>query len=138
MTKESGKKKRKAKKAAESMAKKEGAKDMKSDKMKEKKKEKKADRVTVYTIDSQGDTLRTIKRRIKEGMNRISWNPDAKGVDFPRRETPKEKSEPGGMPLLPGTYKMVFELGDHKDSTCLLYTSPSPRDGLLSRMPSSA
>eukprot|EP01016_Furgasonia_blochmanni_P053780 TRINITY_DN8759_c0_g1_i1.p2 TRINITY_DN8759_c0_g1~~TRINITY_DN8759_c0_g1_i1.p2 ORF type:complete len:100 (+),score=28.06 TRINITY_DN8759_c0_g1_i1:64-363(+) len=25
-----------------------------------------------------------------------------------------------------------------KKSTCLLYTSPSPRDGLLSRMPSSA
>ena len=25
-----------------------------------------------------------------------------------------------------------------KDKTCLLYTSPSPRDGLLSRMPSSA
>ena len=24
------------------------------------------------------------------------------------------------------------------DSTCLLYTSPSPREGLLSRMPSSA
>ena len=24
------------------------------------------------------------------------------------------------------------------DCTCLLYTSPSPRDGLLSRMPSSA
>ena len=28
-------------------------------------------------------------------------------------------------------------LGNSKD-TCLLYTSPSPRDGLLSRMPSSA
>ena len=25
-----------------------------------------------------------------------------------------------------------------KQDTCLLYTSPSPRDGLLSRMPSSA
>ena len=25
-----------------------------------------------------------------------------------------------------------------KDAPCLLYTSPSPRDGLLSRMPSSA
>ena len=24
------------------------------------------------------------------------------------------------------------------EQTCLLYTSPSPRDGLLSRMPSSA
>ena len=28
--------------------------------------------------------------------------------------------------------------GDLKDKVCLLYTSPSPRDGLLSRMPSSA
>ena len=27
---------------------------------------------------------------------------------------------------------------DLHESTCLLYTSPSPRDGLLSRMPSSA
>ena len=27
---------------------------------------------------------------------------------------------------------------DVKDNVCLLYTSPSPRDGLLSRMPSSA
>ena len=29
------------------------------------------------------------------------------------------------------------DLNDH-DDFCLLYTSPSPRDGLLSRMPSSA
>ena len=27
---------------------------------------------------------------------------------------------------------------EFKDNICLLYTSPSPRDGLLSRMPSSA
>ena len=27
---------------------------------------------------------------------------------------------------------------NHMDNSCLLYTSPSPRDGLLSRMPSSA
>ena len=26
----------------------------------------------------------------------------------------------------------------HENNICLLYTSPSPRDGLLSRMPSSA
>ena len=30
----------------------------------------------------------------------------------------------------------IITLG--KKETCLLYTSPSPRDGLLSRMPSSA
>ena len=29
-------------------------------------------------------------------------------------------------------------LGERGDHFCLLYTSPSPRDGLLSRMPSSA
>ena len=32
----------------------------------------------------------------------------------------------------------IFQDKEHKDITCLLYTSPSPRDGLLSRMPSSA
>ena len=32
--------------------------------------------------------------------------------------------------------KLAFALDKH--DTCLLYTSPSPRDGLLSRMPSSA
>ena len=31
-----------------------------------------------------------------------------------------------------------FYLGAFKVAACLLYTSPSPRDGLLSRMPSSA
>ena len=34
---------------------------------------------------------------------------------------------------------MVFgAVGVTAQNTCLLYTSPSPRDGLLSRMPSSA
>ena len=33
---------------------------------------------------------------------------------------------------------MVGGAGDGESSACLLYTSPSPRDGLLSRMPSSA
>ena len=31
-----------------------------------------------------------------------------------------------------------FATGDMMSFGCLLYTSPSPRDGLLSRMPSSA
>ena len=32
----------------------------------------------------------------------------------------------------------LFVINFIKDKICLLYTSPSPRDGLLSRMPSSA
>ena len=34
--------------------------------------------------------------------------------------------------------KLVMRVGEDEVSACLLYTSPSPRDGLLSRMPSSA
>ena len=35
--------------------------------------------------------------------------------------------------------KTIYRGQDAADAdTCLLYTSPSPRDGLLSRMPSSA
>ena len=34
--------------------------------------------------------------------------------------------------------KPNIKLEDHIDRNCLLYTSPSPRDATLSRMPSSA
>ena len=39
-----------------------------------------------------------------------------------------------------GIDELLFRQGDRADHfyLCLLYTSPSPRDGLLSRMPSSA
>ena len=33
---------------------------------------------------------------------------------------------------------ILIDYGAADGGTCLLYTSPSPRDGLLSRMPSSA
>ena len=35
-------------------------------------------------------------------------------------------------------YEIAAELEGKSRTACLLYTSPSPRDGLLSRMPSSA
>ena len=44
----------------------------------------------------------------------------------------------------PADYQLLLALRAYADvvlvgaGTCLLYTSPSPRDGLLSRMPSSA
>ena len=45
------------------------------------------------------------------------------------------------FPLLPrplGRIPDTFKLDQERLCNCLLYTSPSPRDGLLSRMPSSA
>ena len=35
-------------------------------------------------------------------------------------------------------YQLVDYVNDQKPNSCLLYTSPSPRDATLSRMPSSA
>ena len=44
--------------------------------------------------------------------------------------------------IMANTYRIEEEVTTGwtliSDQTCLLYTSPSPRDGLLSRMPSSA
>ena len=39
---------------------------------------------------------------------------------------------------VPASLQRVSGFADNPANTCLLYTSPSPRDGLLSRMPSSA
>ena len=62
-------------------------------------------------------------RRILAGTDLVSFVPmEYLGIDdkilIPRQEKP--------LADVAGSY------------TCLLYTSPSPRDGLLSRMPSSA
>ena len=51
-------------------------------------------------------------------------------LDLGSEENPKIAREIRAL----GVYT---EIHPH-DITCLLYTSPSPRDGLLSRMPSSA
>ena len=43
-----------------------------------------------------------------------------------------------GIGDFPGLIAKLDYIADLGVNTCLLYTSPSPRDGLLSRMPSSA
>ena len=48
---------------------------------------------------------------------------------------PQQGAMPGGEPTDGVSQDGVLE---PQEQACLLYTSPSPRDGLLSRMPSSA
>ena len=62
------------------------------------------------------------------------------------KRQPRETDKPGtkyphytGKASINGTPKQAAAwLNTPQTHPCLLYTSPSPRDGLLSRMPSSA
>ena len=58
--------------------------------------------------------------------------PSFEYVHLPGTEPAAGANMPFTSAIRVGTGRVVFLAG------CLLYTSPSPRDGLLSRMPSSA
>lgn len=75
-------------------------------------------KVTVEIYDASGDKIRTFTRDVKPGLNRFQWYLDRTGVRFPSyREPRKDADEPGGMEVIPGTYKAVMTFGEHKDST---------------------
>ena len=66
-----------------------------------------------------------------------------KFVKFAKTNLKEPKIDAGSLisgesHLLGHTVQMVYGLRANMVKICLLYTSPSPRDGLLSRMPSSA
>lgn len=79
----------------------------------------KKDELKCYVINSEGDTIRTFKRKLKSGFNRISWRPDQKGVHFPSKSERKEDDEPGGVSIVPGDYRVIMSYNGEKDSTTL-------------------
>ena len=60
---------------------------------------------------------------------------DAEGIPW---NIPEKKRNNKGEPKAPPGLSLEQFPGETLPELCLLYTSPSPRDGLLSRMPSSA
>ena len=93
----------------------------------------------------ESDTIAELRKLMTDTLMRggeIQFNsPEFQlALSTPIRGTTIEESS-GGTTTIPeattvdmlpeGNYRLEYD-------TCLLYTSPSPRDGLLSRMPSSA
>ena len=71
---------------------------------------------------------------LSQGYGPKSWRTDWPGSDIRRWMMPDLFVE-----LARAMERACFDYLIIEDSSiCLLYTSPSPRDGLLSRMPSSA
>ena len=77
-------------------------------------------------------------------LGSVSENGSAKVIPTEKKEEPKqvEEAPPENNVIKLDTNKKEPEIFEDKKTEiqkpCLLYTSPSPRDGLLSRMPSSA
>ena len=105
----------------------EGAKDVadkEADKVKGK--DKKKSKPVMYVFNEQGDTIRTMRPKLKEGMNTVRWRLDQKGVNSPSRRDRDEDREPGNVPVSPGMYKVVLQKGDLKDS-CMVEVLRDPR-----------
>ena len=105
--------------------------------------------------DRSGDILNVLKLKLKNKNIKVLLGERVKEITLSNKKiegiltysrkrflTTRIAIATGGL-AYPGTgstgdgYRIVEKLG-HEIMPCLLYTSPSPRDGLLSRMPSSA
>ena len=65
--------------------------------------------------------IRTLKSKSpdKNGVHRTFWYMDEKGVSGMSRRDRRGNSEPGGVTVMPGTYKVRFTYGGQKDSTSI-------------------
>ena len=81
----------------------------------------------------KNDILKSFKSRFVNNPNEIYLDGNSLG------KLPKTSySEISELVKNQWGSKLISSWNDHWLKLCLLYTSPSPRDGLLSRMPSSA
>ena len=79
-----------------------------------------SDQISFSILSMEEDTIRTFKRPIKEGMNRIYWGLERNGPKFPNFGGNRRfRGNPGGPAVLPGIYKVVAEYGKFKDSTTI-------------------
>ena len=88
-------------------------------------------------IQSNRQVTAPAVKTIKSASIPVGVIPQTNTLPIP--QTPKTKPAPPTTPIAKSTIRQVVaDTPVERSPVCLLYTSPSPRDGLLSRMPSSA
>ncbi len=100
--------------------KKKSKKKKKDDSEMDEKEEKKVsyDSLTIEVFNGD-ELIRTLKSKApkENGIHRTFWYMNEKGTNFMSRRNRNGNREPGGVTVLPGTYKVRFTFGDQKDST---------------------
>ena len=87
------------------------------DKSKAEKDDDKKPKAKLTIFDKDGKVVRTLQRKVDDGLNRLAWGLETDGQRFFSRNEPKEDEDlPGGYNVMPGKYKAVIALGDKKDS----------------------
>ena len=92
-----------------------------------------------YTKNSKSVTVpKKFKARKNAPATKLAYITEAEAKQLKKQNPGTPHKGPSGIP----SYDSFDAEGNYSSgaamSACLLYTSPSPRDGLLSRMPSSA
>ena len=79
----------------------------------------KKDSLILNVYNSKNELIRTLNKKApkENGLHRMYWHLGEKGVKRPSRKTSKSKSEPRGVTVLPGEYKLVMQYNNQKDST---------------------
>ncbi|MEM7296769.1 MAG: hypothetical protein AAF391_00715 [Bacteroidota bacterium] len=86
----------------------------------EEKEEEKVTYDSIFVEVFNGDELiRTLKSKApkENGLHKTFWYMNEKGVNRMSRRNRTRTSEPGGVTVKPGTYKVRLTFGDQKDST---------------------
>jgi len=83
-------------------------------------KKKKLDSLMLKIYDGE-HLIRTLKKKAptETGLYRWQWALNEKGIQRPSRSNEKLKSEPKGVKVKPGKYKVVLENENHKSETWL-------------------
>jgi photosystem II stability/assembly factor-like uncharacterized protein len=89
----------------------------------------KTDSVLVKIYDVKNELIRNLKWKADTGFNRNNWTLEKKGSRYPGAPKPRARAtEQGGRPVMPGTYKLVLQLGTNTDSV-MVTVKADPRLG---------
>ncbi len=92
----------------------------------EQKKKNDTGKVKLYIKDGN-DTIRTLEYTPDStGIHVMYWGMERKGKPYPTRSTSNRDREPGGAPIMPGSYKVVASYNGITDSA-MVTVKPDPR-----------